>query len=68
MMLATFPKYQNAGIAARWGCFSCHSPLNPQTIKNDGFPPGRGQYCMKCDKCGMSTWFDLFPHQQELTT
>jgi len=55
-----FPQYQNANAAATWGCLQCLKPLNPQNIKNDGFANGRGRYCIKCDHCQMSTWFDIW--------
>jgi hypothetical protein len=55
-----FPQYQNANAAATWGCLQCLKPLNPQNIKDDGFANGRGRYCIKCDHCQMSTWFDIW--------
>ncbi len=65
MLTPTFPSYQSPDIASRWGCHNCCSPLNPDTLEDSGYPPGRGQYRMKCTNCTMSTWFDL---AKELST
>jgi RNase P subunit RPR2 len=59
MLNSTFPAYQSAGIAARWGCFSCLSPLNPAKTQDMGYPQGRGQFAIQCDKCSLHTFFDL---------
>lgn len=60
MMSADFPKYENASIASKWGCLQCLKPLNPENFRDDGYADGRGRYCIKCDFCQMSTWFDLW--------
>lgn len=60
MKTPDFPKYANADSAAQWGCLQCLKPLNPEKIKDDGHCEGRGRYCIKCDYCQMSTWFDLW--------
>jgi hypothetical protein len=60
MKPAEFPKYQNAEIASHWGCFQCLKPLNPETVKDDGYSEGRGRYCIKCNHCQMTIWFDLW--------
>ena len=61
MNRAQFPAYQSAEIAARWGCLSCTQPLNPDTLTDAQYPPGRGQYRMQCAACGLYTFFDLLP-------
>jgi len=60
MKTPDFPHYKNAGIAAHWGCLHCLKPLDSKKIKDDGYAEGRGRYCIKCDHCQMSTWFDLW--------
>lgn len=57
--MSQFPVYQTAGIAARWGCHSCCANLDPETLRDAGYPPGRGQYFMQCAHCKTYTWFDL---------
>lgn len=59
MLNRPFPAYQTAGIAARWGCYSCCTKLDPATLRDSGYPPGRGQYSMQCAHCKTYTWFDL---------
>lgn len=48
--MSQFPAYQTAGIAARWGCFSCLSTLDPAKTQDTGYPSGRGQWAIQCDK------------------
>ena len=62
--MSRFPCYQTAGIAARWGCFSCCKPLDPETLTDAGYAPGDGQYRMQCAHCGMYTFFDLKAHNE----
>jgi len=57
--MSRFPAYQTAGIAARWGCFSCCTKLEPRSVQDMGYPSGSGQYGMKCHKCHSWTFFDL---------
>ena len=63
MKAAEFPCYKSAEIASRWGCFNCHNELDVDTLTDSGNAPTRGQFRMKCQKCGMSTWFDLEPQE-----
>jgi len=64
MKQPTFPTYKTPEIASNWGCHSCCNPLNPENIRDDGYADGRGRYCIKCDHCQMTTWFDI---EKELT-
>jgi len=59
MLKLFFPTYQSAKSAASWGCFNCHAPLNPDKLQDDNHANGNGKYKITCDKCNMSTWFDL---------
>ena len=59
-MITIFQRFANAKTAANFGCFQCLQPLNHEKIQDDGFADGRGRYSIKCDKCQMSTWFDLW--------
>lgn len=56
-----FPTYKSPEIAAKWGCMHCHLMLDHQTLVEDDYPAGRGKYRMTCNRCDMSTWFDLEP-------
>lgn len=42
-------------------CFNCLYPTDPETVAGSGFPPGAGAFVVKCDKCGMMTYFDVEP-------
>jgi hypothetical protein len=65
MMQPRFPVYDNAAIAARWGCFSCHTRLHPDSLHKEDYAKGKGQYRMTCQACGMSIWFDLAPKEEQ---
>ena len=56
---ATFKAYQSANVAASHGCFNCCGKLKASDVADKGYPPGRGQYAIRCSSCGMSTFFDL---------
>ena len=64
MKEAVFPSYSDPAQAASWGCKHCSKPLELETMRDDDFPPGRGQYSMQCPACKLRTWFDLETAQE----
>jgi hypothetical protein len=59
MNTPSFPKYNSAAQAANWGCWHCSKTLDPAKMTDAGYPPGRGQYTIRCDSCQHYKFFDL---------
>lgn len=58
-MSKRFPQYYGHKAVV---CMNCDGPLGEPT--DDGHPHGRGQYKATCQRCGMSTWYDLAPPEE----
>jgi hypothetical protein len=59
MMNKRFPSYATAEIAAKWGCHSCCTPLDPNGFEDSGYPEGSGRFAAKCSRCQSWTFVDL---------
>ena len=59
MMNKRFPSYDTAEIAAKWGCHSCCTPLDPNGFEDSGYPEGSGRFAAKCSRCQSWTFVDL---------
>lgn len=56
---ADFPSFESHEIAASWGCQCCGGKLNPSAARDYGYPPKRGQYGIKCEKCSGTLFYTL---------
>ena len=54
-----FPLHRDVTIAANWGCRFCGGNLEAKNAYDSDYPPGRGQYAIKCEQCQCYTFFDL---------
>jgi coproporphyrinogen III oxidase len=55
-MNRTFPVIESHSKA--W-CFNCGGDLTGDYWCDSGNAPGHGQFRQDCEKCQMSTWYDL---------
>lgn len=58
-MTKAFPKFKSHHAAH---CFNCEGDF-ADVGADSGFPKGRGQFVQHCEKCSMSTWYDLKPQR-----
>lgn len=58
-MSREFPEYETHKAAKSWGCFQCCADLNNQPHDDAGYPPGHGQYRVRCPACDISKFYDL---------
>ena len=68
MKPAAFRAFQTPEAAASWGCFQCCNALDAATVKDSGYPPGRGRYVLQCTECLSYTFFDLESKSNETRT
>ena len=51
-----FPKFVNHEHAS---CFNCEGDFGPGYWSKSGSAKGDGEFKQSCEKCGMTTWYDL---------
>lgn len=55
-MTKRFPKFSSH---TQVSCFNCGGDLVDGYFCESGYPKGRGQFRQECEKCRMSTWYDI---------
>lgn len=61
-----FPAFTSHKKAKQCGCCNCQQPLSGTPI-DDGYQVTRGKYCLSCEFCGFSTWYDIKEKGEGLT-
>jgi len=51
-----FPQFKEHEQAS---CFNCGGDFNPAYPFKSGFPHGHGEFEQHCEKCRMTTYYDL---------
>ncbi len=54
-MAKTFPKFASHSQAS---CFNCSGDFADDGAES-GHASGRGAFVQRCEKCRMSTWYDI---------
>ncbi len=57
-LVKNFPAFESHDEAS---CFNCDGDFGPSYWFKSGSAQGRGAFVQHCEKCRMSTWYDLIP-------
>jgi hypothetical protein len=55
-MSKTFPKFESHNTAS---CFNCDGDFDGSYFSDSGNADGAGRWVQSCEKCRVSTWYDL---------
>ena len=55
-MAKTFPKFYSHEVVS---CFNCGGDLDGSQWQTSQNAKGYGQFVQHCEKCSMSTWYDI---------
>jgi len=57
--IVKFKEFISHKTAKSRGCKQCCADLSKKKHIKTDYPHGRGQYQVKCHKCGASNWYDI---------